>query len=452
MTGPTPGVIHNADFRRLWSAQTISQFGTQVSLLALPLVAVALLEATPFAVALLGTVEFLPFILFSLVAGAWVDRLRRRPILILADLLRAIALASIPLAYLADVLTMGQLYVVGFVTGTLTVFFDVAYQSYLPSLVERDQLVDGNVKLETSRTVAQTAGPALGGALIGILTAPIAIVVDAVSYAVSALIVFLIRRPEPVPDRAVDVPGAPRLGLRREVSDGLRYVLRNDYLRGIAASSALANLANNIAMSTFLVYAVRELGMGPAQIGIVLGLGNIGAIVGALSADRARRTLGLGRAIVVSMLIEAPALALIALAPAASPVPFLIVSGVIASFGVVVSNINQRSFRQAITPAAMQGRMNATMRFVVWGTIPVGQLVGGIIATAVSLHAAIWVGAVGSFVAVVPLLISPVRTLRELPAPIDEGPPRETGEPGMADAFDDLGDLQTPMPGHGGPG
>ena len=143
MTGPTPGVIRNADFRRLWSAETISQFGTQVSLLALPLVAVALLEATPFAVALLGTVEFLPFILFSLVAGAWVDRLRRRPILILADLLRAIALASIPLAYLADVLTMGQLYVVGFVTGTLTVFFDVAYQSYLPSLVERDQLVDG---------------------------------------------------------------------------------------------------------------------------------------------------------------------------------------------------------------------------------------------------------------------------------------------------------------------
>src|SRR4029077_247374 len=157
------------------------------------------------------------------------------PILILADLLRAIALASIPIAFLAGVLTMGQLYVIGFVTGTLTVFFDVAYQSYLPSLVERDQLVDGNVKLETSRTVAQTAGPALGGALIGILTAPIAIVVDAVSYAVSALIVFLIRRPEPAPDRAVDVPGASRLGVRREVSDGLRYVLRNDYLRGIAA-------------------------------------------------------------------------------------------------------------------------------------------------------------------------------------------------------------------------
>jgi MFS family permease len=182
-----PSVIRNADFVRLWVAETISQFGTQVSLLAIPLVAVTLLDASPFEVAVLGTVEFLPFILFSLPAGAWVDRLRRRPILIAGDIGRAVVLATVPIAYALGVLTMAQLYVVGFVVGTLTVLFDVAYQSYLPSLVERDQLVDGNSKLEASRTIAQSAGPALGGGLIGLVTAPLAILADAASFVVSGL-------------------------------------------------------------------------------------------------------------------------------------------------------------------------------------------------------------------------------------------------------------------------
>ena len=160
------GLLGHADFRRLWIAETISQFGTQVSLLAVPLVAIVLLDANPFQVALLGTIEFLPFILFSLPAGAWVDRLRRRPILIIGDVGRAISLASIPVAWQLGVLTVEQLYVVGFVNGVLTVFFDVSYMSYLPSLLERDQILEGNSKLEISRTVAQTAGPALGGGLI----------------------------------------------------------------------------------------------------------------------------------------------------------------------------------------------------------------------------------------------------------------------------------------------
>ena len=212
MSAPSASVVHNRDFVRLWTAETISQFGTQVSLLAIPLVAVILLDATPFEVALLGTIEFLPFILFSLPAGAWVDRLRRRPILIVGDLGRALSLASIPIAYVAGGLTIWQLYVVGFINGTLTVLFDVAYQSYLPSLVERDQLVEGNAKLEVSRTIAQTAGPAIGGGLIGVLTAPIAIVVDAISFMRLGLFVFLIRRQEPTPDRHVDDAGQAARG------------------------------------------------------------------------------------------------------------------------------------------------------------------------------------------------------------------------------------------------
>ena len=417
---PIASVVRNADFVRLWVAQTISQFGTQVSLLAIPLVAVSLLEASPFEVALLGTVEFVPFILFSLPAGAWVDRLRRRPILIAGDLGRAAALASVPIAYLLGVLTMAQLYVVGFVAGTLTVLFDVAYQSYLPSIVEREQLVDGNGKLEASRTIAQSAGPALGGGLIGLVTAPLAILVDGVSFVLSALFVFLIRRPEPTPDRHADEHGRPRGSLRQEVGEGLRYVLGNRYLRGIAASTATSNLFNNLATATFIVFAVRELSLSPAEIGVIFGVGNLGAVGGALVADRLARRFGVGPTIVGSMALGGPGLLLMALAPRESPVPFLLASQFLLGIGVVVYNINQLSFRQAITPTAMQGRMNATMRFIVWGTIPFGALLGGAIATAFGLRTAIFVGAVGEFLAILPVLLTPVRTLREMPMPAED--------------------------------
>ena len=413
-------VLRNPDFIRLWIAETISLFGTQISLLALPLVAVTLLGASPFEVALLGTIEFLPFILFSLPAGAWVDRLRRRPILIAGDLGRAAVLLSIPIAYVLDVLTIGQLYVVGFVAGTLTVLFDVAYQSYLPALVERDQLVDGNGKLEISRTIAQTAGPAIGGGLIGVLTAPIAIVIDAISYGLSAVFVVLIRRREPAPDPHVDEHGRRRGNLLSEVRDGLRYVLGSKYLRAIAACTGTANFFTNVAFATLIVYAVRDLGLSAVEIGIVFGLGNIGAIIGAFTADRFRRALGLGHAIVVSAALGGPGVLLVALAPTAAPIPFLVASGFLIGFSSVVYNINQVSFRQAVTPLPMQGRMNATMRFIVWGTIPLGQVLGGAIATAFSIPVALWIGGLGSFLAFLPVLFSPVRSLVDMPTPADE--------------------------------
>jgi len=423
-------LVRHADFLKLWTAETISQFGTQVSLLAIPLVAVTILQATAFEVALLGTIEFLPFILFSLPAGAWVDRLRRRPILIVGDLGRAVMLVSIPVAYALDVLTIWQLYVVGFVAGTLTVFFDVSYQSYLPSLVDRDQLTEGNSKLEITRTIAQTAGPALSGGLIGLLTAPIAILLDSISYVASAFFVSLIRRKEPTPDRHVDEHGQAREGLRKEVAAGLRYVLGNPYLRGIAGATGTSNLFSNIAFATYIVYAVRELGLSAAEIGIVFGIGNLGALFGAFTGNRWSGRFGLGRTIVGSMFLSAPSVLLVALAPKSSPIPFLIASGLLGGFSSVVYNINQVSFRQAITPPTMQGRMNATMRFIVWGTIPIGGIIGGIIATSVSLSAALWVGAMGSFLAVIPLLITPVHTLVTMPEPVDDavdaGPPDMT--------------------------
>jgi len=425
-------VLRNVDFVRLWTAETISQFGTQVSLLAIPLVAVTLLHASPFEVALLGTIEFLPFIFFSLPAGAWVDRLRRRPVLIAGDIGRAIGLGTVPIAYMLGVLTMAQLYVVGFVVGALTVLFDVAYQSYLPSLVERDQLVEGNGKLEASRTIAQSAGPAIGGGLIGLVTAPLAILADAVSFVMSGLFIFAIRRHEPAPDRHADEHGRPRGSLRQEVGDGLRYVLGNSYLRGIAASTATSNFFNNLATATFIVFAVRELSLSAGEIGVIIGLGNIGAVIGALTADRLARRFGVGRTIVGSTALGGPGLILYALAPRDFPVPFLVAGAFLIGFEAVVYNINQVSFRQAITPTSMQGRMNATMRFIVWGTIPIGSILGGAVATLFGLRTAIWVGALGMFLALVPLLLSPVRTLRNMPTPAEDPVDPAAGADGSA--------------------
>jgi len=412
---------------KLWSAETVSQFGTQVSLLAIPLVAITILQATPFEVGLLGTIEFLPFVLFALPAGAWVDRLRRRPILITGDIGRAIGLASIPIAYELGSLTIWQLYVVAFVNGVLTVFFDVAYQSYLPSLVERDQIVDGNSKLEISRSAAQIAGPGVAGVIIGAVTAPLAILADAASFVGSALFVFGIRRHEPAPDRHLDEHGQPRGSMRSEIATGLRYVVGHPFLRSIAASTGWFNLFSNIGFAIYLLYVVRVLGLTPAVIGLVIALGNVGTLVGAFAARPIADRLGLGRTIIGSMAVSSLSLFCVAIAPASAPVPLLVASGAFASLGIVY-NINQVSFRQAITPPRMQGRMNATMRFIVWGTIPLGSILGGILGGAIGLHETIWIGAIGELFAFLPLLVGPLRSLRAMPAPVEE-PVEEAGAP-----------------------
>ena len=255
------GLWLHRDFRSLWAAETISVFGTGISQLALPLVAVITLDASAFEVALLGVIEFAPFILISLPAGVWVDRMRRKPILVIADLGRAFLLASIPVAYWLDILTIWQLYVVGFVVGILTVFFDVAYQSYLPSLVARDQLVEGNSKLEISRSAAQLTAPGLSGVLVEAIRAPGTVLVDAISFFLSAIFLFRIRTEERAPQTRAEREAGP--GMKEEVKEGLRWVFGNRYLRWIAASTATFNFFGNIIFAVYLVFAVRTLGLRP---------------------------------------------------------------------------------------------------------------------------------------------------------------------------------------------
>ena len=403
------GLWRHGDFLWLWSSQTVSQFGSQVSQLALPLVAIVVLGASAFEVAMLGVVEFLPFLLFSLPAGVWVDRLSRRPILVVADLVRAAALATVPIAYWLDALSIWQLYVVGFVVGVGTVFFDVAYQSYLPSLVARDQLSDGNSKLEISRSAAQLAGPGVGGVLIAVLTAPVAVAADAISFVVSALLIGRIRTAER------ESPAEARRSLLSELWEGLRYVIRHEYVRGMAASVAIFNFFGNVGGAIILVYFVRELGLSAATIGIVFGLGNVGFLVGAFVAKRIETRIGVGRTIVGSMVLSVPGLLLVPLAPKDFAVPLLVASGLIVGFAVVLYNVTAISLMQAITPDRLLGRMNASRRFLVWGVIPLGALAGGVLASTIGLRPTLFVGAIGASLAVLPLLFSPVRSLTRIP-------------------------------------
>jgi len=424
---PTGGLWRHPDFLKLWSAETISQFGSQITGLALPLVAILVLDATAFEVAALTTVEFLPFIIFTLPAGVWVDRMRRRPILIAGDVVRALLLGSIPIAYVLDALTLGQLFVVGFLFGICTVFFDVAYQSYLPSLVERNQIIEGNSKLEITRSAAQIGGPGLGGVLIQVFTAPYAVLLDAVSFAASALAIFRIRAVEETPP-TVERSDGKKPSMWTELKEGLRFVLSNPNLRAQAGCTSTSNFFSSVSFSIILVYAVRELDLSPGLIGFVFSLGALGGLAAALTATRISSRFGIGPTTIVMAAFFGPTMILYAVAPSGNAaVPLLVTAQLIFGFTVVVYNIVQVSYRQAICPPRLQGRMNSVMRFIVWGTIPLGTLTGGALASWIGLRETIVVGAIGGGSAVLWIVFSPQRHLRDMPEPVDDELAEETG-------------------------
>ena len=419
---PSGGLWRHGDFLKLWAGETISQFGSTIDDIAFPLVAILVLDASAFEVAVLGTVLFLPFILFTLPAGVWVDRLPRRPVLIIGDFGRAALYATVPIAYVADVLTLWQLYVVGFLVGAFQVFFDVAYQSYLPSLVDRDQIIEGNSKFEISRSAAQISGPGLGGILVEILTAPYAVLVDALSFLASGLFILRIRKPEERPERATNVDGT-NTSFWQDIKEGLRFVLGNPNLRAQAGCTGTSNFFFSLGFAIYLVFAVRELGLSPGLIGVVFSVGAVGSLVAAFMAMRLSRRFGIGPTTIAVTLLQAPAFLTVAFAPEGNAaLPFLIVSQLVLGFTLVTYNIVQVSYRQAICPARLQGRMNSAMRFIVWGTIPLGTLAGGALASWVGLRETIAIGAIGSGVSFLWILLSPQRHLREMPEPVEDAP------------------------------
>jgi MFS family permease len=425
------GLLRQHDYRQLWLAQTVSQFGTQVTVLALPLVAILVLNASAFEVAVLGALEFLPFLFFTLPAGVWVDRLSKRSILMTADLGRAAVLALIPLTYLAGVLAMWQLYVVAFVAGIGTVFFDIAYQAVLPELVSRDRLAEGNSRLEVTRSSAQVLGPGIGGFLVGQLSAPIAILADGISYLGSAAFLLRIRAASSRPGRPVGSDVA-RPRLIREIAEGLRYFADNPYLRASSAAVVTLNVAAQVTGSIFLVFVVRELGLRPEVLGITLSVGSIGLVAGAAGGAGAGRRLGVGPVLIGAFAFFCIANFLMAITPRELAVPFLATAWFLQGVSVMFVNVNGVTLRQAVTPDELQGRVNATGRWINWSLIPPASILGGVLATAIGLRATILAGAVLGLLALPWLVFSPIRRLREMPtidAPISPAPHPPSGAP-----------------------
>jgi MFS family permease len=414
------GLWHHLEFRRLWIGETVSQFGTQVTFLALPLLAILVVHASTFEVGLLTALDTLGFLVVGLPAGAWVDRMRYRSVLIVNDLLRAAALGSIPLAYALDVLTIGQLYVVAVVAGVCTVFFDVAYQSYLPELIDRADLVEGNAKLQASESVSQIAGPSLGGVLIQALHAPYAILVDAVSFLWSAAWVGAIQvrppKPEPKPDRH----------LGREIKEGVVFVVRNRMLRSIAMCTGSSNLFSSMIFAVFYVLLARELGVSPGIIGVIMSTSAIGGLLGSLVAAKFAKKVGQGQSIWISAMVFGPTGFVAPFVHKDWTLVLLAAAQVVMWTSVVVYNITQVSFRQGLCPPKLLGRMNATMRFLVWGTMPLGGLLGGVLGAAIGVRETLLVAAVGGSLTWLPVFFSPLRTMRELPSYV---PDSETDSP-----------------------
>jgi MFS family permease len=406
-------VLRIPAFALYWTAVTIGGFGTWVTIVAVQVLVVTTLDATPTEVGLINAVQFLPYMLFGIFAGALVDRWRRKPVLVSTALGRSVLLLTIPLLAATGMLSLPVLAVVLLAFGTLAIFADAAAQSFLPRLVPRTSLLAANARTDQSLTVAQTTGPVIGGGLVSLLGAPLAVLVDAVAYAVSSVLIARIKVPEPKADRTI-----PRPNLLRSVGEGMRWVYRHRTLAPMAWSTHVWFFGNAILFTAFAPFALRPLGFSPLQYGFVLALAGVGGLVGATLATRLGQRVGAGNAILLGRALNPAAWVLIALAPASggqAALATLVVVGagqLLVGFSMGIENPNEMAYRQAITPDALQGRMNATMRSINRSMVVVGALAGGVLADALGYREAIWIG-LGVFVAsAVVVAASPLRTAR----------------------------------------
>jgi predicted MFS family arabinose efflux permease len=400
----------NRDFVKLWTAQTISKFGSHVGHAGVEFTAILYLRATPSQMGLLSGLAAAPVLLIGLVAGVWVDRVRRRPLLIAADLGRALLLLTIPAALLLGQLRIEQLYLVAALVGMLSVLYRVADQSALPGLVRREDLVAANSRLGLSDSLAEVGGPALGGTLVQWLTAPIAILLDALSFLVSALFLHRIRRPEEPPSQ-VD-----RAGIGAEIREGMRVVWREPRLRPLAISGAGCAFFGNFIGALYSLYLLRELGFTPALVGISVGVGGLGALVGALFAGPVTRRFGVGPTLVGCRLLSNLFGFLIPLAggPLSLAIAMVFAAQLLADIPGAIALINETSLRQAAIPHRLLGRASASMDLLVQGAAPLGALMGGLLGEAIGLRTTLYLAFAGILLTDLWLLASPVRGVREL--------------------------------------
>jgi MFS family permease len=399
------------DFLKLWAGQTVSIFGTLIGRFAFLLIAAVTLNASPLEMSLLHIADMAPALLVGLFAGVWVDRLRRRPIMIWADLGRFLLILSVPAAALLGALRIEQLYVVALLVGALATFFDVAYRSYLPSLVRRQALVEANARLQATSSVAEVAGFGLAGGLVQLLTAPVAVAVDAASFLVSAVSLALIGHREPEP-----TPAEEREGTWSEVREGLGRLWRDPVLRAFALASGTRAFFVHIWVALLLLFLTRELELSPLEIGLLFAIGGVSSFVGALIVEPITRRFGVGPTLIAAFFLYTTSLTLVPLAGGPHWLVLLLV-GLPQCFdaGYVLYEVNETSVVQAVTPERALGRVNASLRFVAWGAMLAGSLAGGVLGETIGLRWAMLFGALAALVSVVWLLLSPIRTMRELP-------------------------------------
>jgi MFS family permease len=400
----------NGAFVRVWAAATISIFGSLITRLALPFVAILALGAGPFEVALLRSLDVLAALLFGLAAGAWVDRLRRRPVLVWADIGRALLLLSVPAAFVLGVLSLLQLLAVTLLCAVLSTFFDAADNAYLPTIVEKDQLVGANSALTASGSAAEFTAFGISGFLVQVLTAPIAIAVDAVSFLVSALLLGSIRATEAPPP-----PAGERRHIAAEIRDGLQIVRRDPVLRALALAEAMQGVLWGVFGATYLLFAFGELGIGPAGIGLVTAAGGIGSLVGALAAGRAAGRWGIGGAAIGGLLLAAAGNAFVPLAPAGAPLvaaAFLVTQQLVGDAGDTIYSITEQTVRQATVDNRLLGRASSTIRVAAGGAQLAATIGAGLLAEAIGLRWVAVLAPLGALAAAIILWLSPVRRLQ----------------------------------------
>ncbi|MFJ5309913.1 MFS transporter [Streptomyces sp. NPDC088350] len=408
-------LFRRRNFALLWTGQSASLFGSQITYVAMPLTAVLLLHATPMEAGVLVALETLPFLLFGLFVGVMLDRRARRSVMIVADVVRAAALAWIPVAHWLDVLNIGQLFVVVFVVGVMTVFFDLAHQSYTPGLIGRDRLGEANAKLELSGSMAQVVGPGAAGLLISALSAPVAIAVDAASYALSFFMVAGL----PADERPKPQPGAAAtLSVGASIREGFAAIVRHPLLRWFTTAALIINLFSGALMSVFFLYLLRMLDMGSKQVGLIVAVGSVGALVGVLLVRPLTERFGVGPTLILTMALPGLGYLVLAAVDGHSLVALAVVaaSSFMVQFSVPVFNVTVISFRQVSAPDELLGRVNATARTCALGAYSLGSLLGGALASGTGLRTAIVLAASGTFLASLALLFSPVRTVRRLEA------------------------------------
>jgi MFS family permease len=403
---------------KLWTGQTVSRFGSTVTRGLMPFVALLYLGATPFQMGLLAAVDGVPAIAVALVAGAWIDRVRRRPIMIATDVARASFLAAIPILALVGTLRFEHLIVVGLLVGILTVFFDVAYQSYLPTLVSRGRLLEANSKLGISGSLAEVTGPGVGGFLVQLASAPLAVVVDAVTFLISAALVWGIRAPEPPAERVAYryAEEKSRSENERGIIEGLRFVAHQPILRAFAANTVIDTFFGSF-FALYALYCIRDLGMTPALVGIAVAAGGVGDLLGAGFAERVTKRLGIGRTLIAVIVIGYPFSLLTPLAggPLALATAMIVGAQLFGDCLRSVFQIDELSLRQSLTGDALLGRVNGVMYLLANGIGPLGAIIGGALAELIGARGTLLVAVVGIGAARLFVLFSPARAVAGLP-------------------------------------